>query len=162
MRKLQMAMGITLGFVLLSQGFALPAFAQGGGPTDDDVNAIARELYCPVCENIPLDVCPTQACEQWRATIREKLVLGWSDDQIKDYFVDQYGPRVLAEPPAEGFNALVYILPPVLFAIGAVILYLVVRAWQVEPHTPEDKRVIVKSEDPYIAQLEQELRQRDE
>jgi hypothetical protein len=26
------------------------------GPTDDEVNAIAKQLYCPVCENIPLDV----------------------------------------------------------------------------------------------------------
>ncbi len=160
MRKLQIAMGITLGFILVSQAFALPVFAQGGGPTDDDVNAIARGLYCPVCENIPLDVCPTQACEQWRATIREKLVLGWSDDQIKDYFVDQYGPRVLAEPPAEGFNSLVYILPPVLFVIGAYVLFRSVRAWKVEPPTP--KSVSVESDDPYIAQLEQELRQRDE
>ncbi len=160
MRKLQMAMGITLGLILLSQVFALPAFAQDGGPTDDDVNAIARELYCPVCENIPLDVCPTQACEQWRATIREKLVLGWSDDQIKDYFVDQYGPRVLAEPPAEGFNSLVYILPPVLFAIGAYVLFRSVRAWKVEQPAP--KGVSVESDDPYIAQLEQELRRRDE
>lgn len=160
MRKLQITMGITLGFIMFSQAFALPAFAQDGGPTDDDVNVIARELYCPVCENIPLDVCPTQACEQWRATIREKLVLGWSDDQIKDYFVDQYGPRVLAEPPAEGFNSLVYILPPVLFVIGAYVLFRSVRAWKVKPTTPRD--VGVESHDPYIAQLEQELRQRDE
>ena len=160
MRKLKIAMGITLGFILLSQAFARPVFAQGGGPTDDDVNVIARELYCPVCENIPLDVCPTQACEQWRATIREKLVLGWSADQIKDYFADQYGPRVLAEPPAEGFFSLVYILPPTLFAIGAYILFRAVRAWKVKPPTPE--RVSGNSDDPYIAQLEQELRQREE
>jgi len=160
MRKLQAVMGIALGLILFSQALALPAFAQDGGPTDDDVNVIARELYCPVCENIPLDVCPTQACEQWRATIREKLVLGWSDEQIKDYFVDQYGPRVLAEPPAEGFNALVYILPPVLFAIGAYFLFRAVRPWRVEPPTPKD--VSKESDDPYIAQLEKELRQRDE
>ncbi|MCJ7823481.1 MAG: cytochrome c-type biogenesis protein CcmH [Anaerolineales bacterium] len=160
MRKLQIAAGIVLGFILFSQAFVLPAFAQDGGPTDDDVNAIARGLYCPVCENIPLDVCPTQACEQWRATIREKLVLGWSDDQIKDYFADQYGPRVLAEPPAEGFNLLVYILPPVLFIIGGFILYRAVRVWRVE--TPAPEGVSVESDDPYIAQLEQELRQRDE
>jgi cytochrome c-type biogenesis protein CcmH/NrfF len=46
------------------------------GPTDDEVNAIAKQLYCPVCENIPLDVCPTQACAQWRDLIREKLARG--------------------------------------------------------------------------------------
>ncbi len=160
MRKLKVVMGFTMGLILFSQAFSPPAFAQDGGPTDDDVNVIARELYCPVCENIPLDVCPTQACEQWRATIREKLVLGWSEEQIKDYFVDQYGPRVLAAPPAEGFNVLVYVLPPVLLIIGVFILYRVVRSWRVEKPTP--KSVKVESHDPYIAQLEQELRRRDE
>src|SRR3972149_667152 len=76
-------------------------------PSDDEVNAIAHQLYCPVCENVPLDVCPTQACDQWRSTIRDKLAQGWSEAQIKDYFVEQYGARVLATPPASGLNWLV-------------------------------------------------------
>src|SRR5687768_4143054 len=33
-------------------------YAQGSAPTDDDVNRVARQLYCPVCESTPLDVCP--------------------------------------------------------------------------------------------------------
>jgi len=44
--------------------------------TDNQVNAVAHELYCPVCENIPLDVCPTQACAQWRELIRQQLGQG--------------------------------------------------------------------------------------
>jgi len=95
------------------------------GVTDDQVNAIAKSLYCPVCENIPLDVCPTQACAQWRDLIREKLALGWDEQQIKDYFALQYGDRVLAEPPRRGLNWLVYVLPPVTFLAGAVVLYFV-------------------------------------
>ena len=71
--------------------------AQGSDPTDDEVNAIAKQLFCPVCENIPLDTCGTEACEQWRGVIRDKLAEGWTEDQIKTYFVDQYGDRVLAE-----------------------------------------------------------------
>ena len=39
--------------------------------TDDQVNAVAKQLYCPVCENIPLDVCPTQACAEWRELMRD-------------------------------------------------------------------------------------------
>ncbi|MDX1437375.1 MAG: cytochrome c-type biogenesis protein CcmH, partial [Anaerolineales bacterium] len=65
------------------------ALAQESGPTDDEVNAIAKGMYCPVCENIPLDVCPTPACIQWRAVIRDKLAEGWTETQIKDYFVAQ-------------------------------------------------------------------------
>ena len=54
------------------------AFAQDGTPrqpTEDEVNAIAKQMYCPVCENTPLDVCPTQACAEWRELIRDKLIL---------------------------------------------------------------------------------------
>ena len=37
------------------------------GPSDDEVLAVAKKLYCPVCPNTPLDVCETQACQDWRA-----------------------------------------------------------------------------------------------
>jgi cytochrome c-type biogenesis protein CcmH len=94
-------------------------------PDDNEVNRVAREMYCPVCENIPLDVCPTQACNEWRELIRLKLSEGWSDEQIKEYFVVQYGDRVLAEPPMRGLNWLVYILPVIFFLAGVYILYRV-------------------------------------
>src|SRR5512133_2361392 len=66
--------------------------------SDKDVNRVAKKLYCPVCPNTPLDVCETQACKDWRGQIREQLASGWSDKQVMDYFVLQYGERVLAEP----------------------------------------------------------------
>jgi cytochrome c-type biogenesis protein CcmH len=79
--------------------------------SDDQVNAVARQLYCPICENISLDVCPTEACARWRELIREKLAAGWSVTQIKTYFASQYGDQVLPEPPLQGFNWLAYLLP---------------------------------------------------
>lgn len=138
----------------------VPTEAQDNEPTDDEVNAIAKQLYCPVCENIPLDVCPTQACRQWREAIREKLAAGWSEEQIKQYFVEQYGASVLATPPAKGINLLVYFLPPAALLAGAFILLRTLRSWrqatiQAEPVVP------VQPEDPYIARLEEELRRRD-
>src|SRR5712692_2311087 len=64
---------------------AAPASAQGPN-LDDQVNRIAKGLYCPVCPNTPLDVCDTPACVQWRAQIKEKLLAGESEQQIHDYF----------------------------------------------------------------------------
>src|SRR4030042_6059298 len=58
-------------------------------PSDDEVNAIAKQMYCPVCENTPLDVCPTQACAEWRGLIREKLTIGGREGQIKKHFLEQ-------------------------------------------------------------------------
>ena len=113
-----------LTFALLLAGlFTSVAIAQDNTPTDDDVNAVAKQLYCPVCENTPLDVCPTEACRQWRELIRTQLSEGMTEQQIKDYFVANYGARVLSEPPRTGLNWLVYILPPAIILLGAFFLF---------------------------------------
>lgn len=138
---------------------AQPARAQAPTPSDDQVNVIARQLYCPVCENVPLDVCPTQACAQWRETIREKLSQGWSESQIKQYFVDQYGDRVLATPPATGLNWLVYLLPPIAFLAGAFILFRAIRSWR-RPVVRATPPSVNAGSDPYVARVEEELRRR--
>src|SRR5512135_1621433 len=140
---------------------AQAVFAQAPTPSDDQVNRIAHELYCPVCENTPLDVCPTEACRQWRDLIRQQLAQGWSESRIKQYFVDQYGARVLAEPPATGLNWLVYVLPPLIILAGAFMLLRAMRTWtRPTPHAqPTPKETVPKDE--YVARLEEELKKRD-
>ena len=129
------------------------------GPSDDQVNAIAKQLYCPVCENIPLDVCPTQACAQWRELIREKLSEGWTEDEIKTYFVAQYGDRVLASPPATGLNWLIYIIPPLVIIAGIYILYRALLSWRQAPaELPEQNKPQDEMNDEYVARIEEELR----
>lgn len=138
--------------------------AQQPTPSDDEVNALAREMYCPVCENIPLDACPTQACAQWRELIREKLALGWTHDQIKDYFAEQYGDRVLAEPPLRGLNWLVYVLPPLFILIGVFILARVFRASRaMSAAVPADinRGDASPVDDPYLSRVEEELSRRN-
>lgn len=107
---------------------ALPTHAQT--PTlDDQVNRIAKTLYCPVCPNTPLDVCNTQACIDWRNDIKRMLLEGKSEQEIRDYFVARYGFQVLGAPPAEGFNWLAYLLPALGLVLGMVIAWLSVRTW---------------------------------
>lgn len=148
--------------------FVPQASAQNPSPTpaisDDQVNAIAKEMYCPVCENTPLDVCPTQACAEWRELIREKLAEGWSEAQIKQYFVDRFGDRVLATPPARGLNWLVYVIPPIAILLGAFLLYSAFRAWQRSAPPPAQVSSPAAdsnlSGDEYVRRLEEELRKR--
>ncbi|MBK9125799.1 MAG: cytochrome c-type biogenesis protein CcmH [Chloroflexi bacterium] len=97
--------------------------------TDNDVNAIAKTLYCPVCENIPLDTCPTAACEDWRYEIRLMLEDGFTSDEIKADFVRRFGDRVVGTPYDPVLRALSFLIP-VLAAVGvvALVVYLTVRA----------------------------------
>ena len=130
--------------------------AQAPTPSDDDVNRIAKQLYCPVCESTPLYVCPTEACRQWRELIRTMLAEGKSEAEIKQYFVTQYGARVLAEPP----NRLVsYLVPAVIILLGALLLLRGFQLWM-KPSAPQPTPAGPESQpaDPYIARLEEELK----
>lgn len=167
-RKLQVTNFWLLGFafaLVLAGLFTVTVFAQDDMPTDDEVNAIAKELYCPVCENTPLDVCPTEACRQWRELIRKQLSEGMTEDQIKDYFVANYGARVLAEPPRTGLNWLVYILPPLIILLGAFFLFRSFREWT-RPKVAETGTGAERSgtsspaKDDYVDRLEEELKNR--
>ena len=136
-------------------------YAQKYVPTDDDVLRVAKNLYCPVCPNTPLDVCETKACEDWRAQIRDQLSEGWTDQQIIDYFVAQYGERVLAEPKRKGFTSLVWFLPLLAVLVGVGIVYEILRNWRkqkpvavVPVSTPEIPEAILKK-------IEREIREMD-
>ena len=78
---------------------ALPGFVHAQQPpTPEEINAVAKDLYCPLCNGVRLDTCELQACEQMREVIGEKLTEGVPKAQIMDEFVAQYGPVVLGEP----------------------------------------------------------------
>jgi cytochrome c-type biogenesis protein CcmH len=135
-----------------------PVSAQGPTPTDDEVNRIAKQMYCPVCENTPLDACPTEACRQWRDLIRTMLAEGKSEEEIKQYFVAQYGIRVLAEPP----NRLTtYLIPTIAILLGVFLLFRGFQMWMKPSKTGSITAEPKPAQDPYIARLEEELKKQN-
>jgi cytochrome c-type biogenesis protein CcmH len=105
-------------------GFGWVNVSRAQGPqqvTRDDVNVVARELYCPTCSGIPVSTCGIPVCEQMREVIAEKLAAGESKEQIKGYFVEQFGQKVLAQPDQRGVNlVLAWLLPGAV--LGASLL----------------------------------------
>lgn len=154
-------LGLLAGLLLVSG-----VVAQSPEPDDvtvNDVNRVAKQLYCPVCPNTPLDVCETQACRDWRELIRERLVAGDDDQEIIDYFVDQYGQRVLAEPPAEGFNILVWLMPGSVLVAGLIALVVILRSWAARRPDAVARSSPTPGEDlpaDYVERIERELRTR--
>ncbi len=122
---------------------------------DDATMNVARNLYCPVCPSTPLDVCDTQACQQWRALIHDKLAAGQTSEQIEQYFVAEYGQRVLGAPKPEGFNLTIYIAPVVAILAGVVILYFATRSWM----RARAASVPAELPDAYRERIERELKE---
>jgi len=134
--------------------------------SDDEVNRVARQLYCPICENIPLDVCETQACEDWKDEIRHRLAAGQSDQQIVDYFAGIYGERALAKPR----SWVIWALPLIGLAVAAIIFAVLVRDWlRQQPAAPATASPgtsssalpagLSEGDAEYVARLERELRE---
>ena len=128
-------------------------------PSDDEVNTISKDLYCPVCENIPLDACGTQACKQWRNTIRELLSEGWTEDDIKTHFATQYGLQVLSAPPNQGFHKLLWHLPIFIVLVGIVLLLRTFLQKNSSLNDQTNNNSPLTNADNYKDQLENDLRQ---
>jgi len=136
-----------------------PAALADEGPSQDEVNAVSRKLFCPVCENTPLDVCPTVACQNWRDEIRGALMEGKSEKEILNDFARKYGDSVLAEPPPRQWAA--WGLPIGIVLAAAVALAYWLRSWtRAAPAAvpaAELENNSLPDTDPYLEKLEQEL-----
>jgi len=121
------SLGVLFAFAFI---LVIPASAQESTITDDQVNAVASEMYCPVCENIPLDACATQACAEWREEIREMLGEGYTSDEVKTDFVRRFGDRVVGTPLDPTLRALSIVTPYVLAGLALIAAMWTVVRWR--------------------------------
>jgi len=149
-------------YILLLFLIALPMMAQDGTVSDNEVNAVAEKMYCPVCENIPLDECQTVTCIEWKEEIRNQLADGESEEQVINSFITRFGDHVVGTPQDPILRALTIIMP-IIGALLAIIvgIYTFTRfgknqKLKLEDETP-DNNPTDKTDDYYRQQLEQDL-----
>jgi cytochrome c-type biogenesis protein CcmH/NrfF len=94
------------------------AFGSETRPTLED---LADEIMCPVCPGETLEQSNSPAAQQVERFIAARIRAGDTKSEIKDKLVEQYGPRILAAPPTEGFDLLAWALP-LVGTLGAAIL----------------------------------------
>jgi len=147
---------------------AAPLAAQDAAPdapvTANEVNEVAKELWCPLCSGVRLDACELKACDQMKDVIADKLTEGEDAQSIKKYFLAQYGPQVLGEPPMEGFNWLAWVLPVVVLVIGGLFVWSRVHTMMRTPQPAAPTggpNLPGDSGDTYNRRLEEELKQYD-
>jgi cytochrome c-type biogenesis protein CcmH/NrfF len=118
----------------LGCGWIAPASAADSQPT---VDSISKALICQCggC-NFPVGTCNHEQCfsrDQMKAMAAKEIAAGKSRATIMQDFVLQYGVKVLAAPPARGFNLMVWILPALAVVTGLVLVVILVRRWRELP-----------------------------
>jgi cytochrome c-type biogenesis protein CcmH len=153
-----------LWFLLALLLLAMPVYAQQQ-VSDDDVNRVAGKMYCPVCENIPLDVCATATCMQWKQEIRDQLAAGKTDDQIIANFVQRFGEKVIGTPQDPFLRALSLITPWVVSIVALIVGVITFMRWRANrggmaaiPAVP--RGIVLRSDEEYRQQIENDLKAR--
>lgn len=98
-------------------------------PPRASLTDIENDVMCVAChESLAVSESPQANSE--RDFIRMLIAQGQTKAQIEQALVAQYGPAVLARPPAHGFNLTVYIIPPALVLIGIATLAVALPRWR--------------------------------
>ena len=102
-------------------------------PVEQRAQALNRSIMCPVCPGESIDQSQVALAVQMRGIVNEKLAEGWSDQQVRQFFVERYGASVLLEPPTSGVSLAVWILPPVGVVAAIAVFVLVLRQMRRKP-----------------------------
>lgn len=89
---------------------------------------LTHELRCMQCQNEALADSPVGLAADLRLQVRELLMAGQSDDQIRDHMVARYGEFILFRPRMSWRNAWLWSAPVVLMLIGGLVAWRVIRS----------------------------------
>jgi cytochrome c-type biogenesis protein CcmH len=120
---------------LLALGMAVAPPAQAVQPDEvladpvleDRARDISAGLRCLVCRNESIDESNAELARDLRLLVRERLVIGDSDEQVVAYVVDRYGEYVLLRPTLTGSNLVLWAMPLLLIVLGGVLSVVYIR-----------------------------------
>ena len=112
---------------------ALAATAPEAGPNllpprlEARYQALTSQLRCPVCQNEPIATSQTQIAGALRKIVRQKLLAGETNHQIKQYMISRYGLFAVYKPPLERGTMLLWFGPFILLLLGIIVAALAIR-----------------------------------
>jgi len=88
---------------------------------------LTHEFRCVKCVQQTVADSPGEVSEDLRRQVREMLVAGKTDDEIRDFMVARYGEFILFKPRYSARNMWLWLLPSVLLIGGGIIAFRIVR-----------------------------------
>lgn len=93
-------------------------------PTAEEVEhrtyELGKILRCPVCQGLSVADSRSDAAVAMKNRIQELVALGYSDEQIVNYFIQRYGEFVLLQPKKDHW--FVWVMPGVVVFMGIIVV----------------------------------------
>ena len=77
-----------------------------------------KEIRCLVCQSQTIHESNSELAEDIKLLIREKVLAGKTDHEIKQFLVEKYGEWILMTPRFNRHTYLLWIAPLIIFVIG--------------------------------------------
>jgi cytochrome c-type biogenesis protein CcmH len=88
---------------------------------------ISAGLRCLVCQNQSIDDSDAQLAKDLRLLVRERLVAGDTDAQVRDFLVQRYGEFVLLKPTFGTHTLLLWLTPALVLILGGIGAYAAMK-----------------------------------
>lgn len=89
--------------------------------------ALIHGFRCMQCQDESLADSPVDLAADMRRQVRDMLLAGKTDQQIRDFMVSRYGYFILFKPPFVLKTAWLWLTPGVLLLVGLIAAVRVIR-----------------------------------
>ena len=118
-------------FLLFFFSNQLSAFANSLN-NEIDVNNRIREISqnvrCLVCQNQSIDESNSELAKDLKILIKEKLILGDSDEEIYGFLKERYGDYILLKPPLNLNTVILWFLPFIVLILGSIMIFKIIKS----------------------------------
>jgi cytochrome c-type biogenesis protein CcmH len=89
--------------------------------------ALTHELRCMQCQNESIADSPVDLAADLRRQVKEMLLAGKSDDDVRNYMVSRYGEFILFRPRMSVKNLWLWFAPGALILVGAFVAVRIIK-----------------------------------
>jgi cytochrome c-type biogenesis protein CcmH len=83
--------------------------------------ALTHELRCMQCQNESIADSPVDLAADLRNQVREQLLAGRSDDEVRAWMAARYGDFILFRPRFSARTAWIWLAPGALLVLGGIV-----------------------------------------
>jgi len=118
-------------FLLFFFNNQLSAFAKSLNneiDVNNKIREISQNVRCLVCQNQSIDESNSELAKDLKILIKEKLILGDSEEEIYGFLKERYGDYILLKPPLNLNTVILWFLPFIVLMFGSIMIFKIIKS----------------------------------
>ena len=127
-REFKIIMTIFLLFFFSNQLSAFAKSLNNEIDVNNRIREISQNVRCLVCQNQSIDESNSELAKDLKILIKEKLILGDSDEEIYGFLKERYGDYILLKPPLVLNTVILWFLPFIVLMFGSILILKIIKS----------------------------------